>query len=27
MRLGLTLWSHPAWQSEFYGSGTQASER
>ncbi|GHX71840.1 hypothetical protein VCSRO66_0401 [Vibrio cholerae] len=27
LRLGLTLWSHPAWQSEFYGSGTQASER
>lgn len=27
LRLGLTLWSHPAWQSAFYGSGTQAGER
>lgn len=27
LRLGLTMWSHPAWQSSFYGRGTQASER
>ncbi|WP_412497893.1 DUF72 domain-containing protein [Vibrio furnissii] len=27
LRLGLTMWSHPAWQSGFYGSGTQAAER
>ncbi|MDE1313931.1 DUF72 domain-containing protein [Vibrio aestuarianus] len=27
LRLGLTLWSHPGWQSGFYGSGTQAAQR
>lgn len=27
MRLGLTLWSHSGWQSEFYGSGTSAGDR
>lgn len=27
LRLGLTLWSHPRWQSGFYGSGTQAAQR
>ncbi|WPC75287.1 DUF72 domain-containing protein [Vibrio porteresiae] len=27
MRLGLTMWSHSGWQSEFYGSGTSAGDR
>lgn len=27
LRLGLTMWSHPAWQSNFYGRGTQAADR
>ncbi|MZI95194.1 DUF72 domain-containing protein [Vibrio sp. CAIM 722] len=27
LRLGLTMWSHSGWQSEFYGKGTQSSER
>ncbi|MBD1557873.1 DUF72 domain-containing protein [Vibrio sp. S9_S30] len=27
LRLGLTMWSHSAWQAGFYGSGTQNSER
>ncbi|WP_104399392.1 DUF72 domain-containing protein [Vibrio penaeicida] len=27
LRLGLTMWSHNAWQAGFYGSGTQNSER
>ena len=27
LRLGLTLWSHSAWQPFFYGKGTQSSDR
>ena len=27
MRLGLTMWSHSGWQSEFYGSGTSSGDR
>lgn len=27
LRLGLTMWSHPQWQQDFYGPGTKPAER
>ncbi len=27
LRLGLTMWSHSEWQSQFYGKGTKPAER
>ncbi|MCK6261947.1 DUF72 domain-containing protein [Vibrio sp. ZSDE26] len=27
LRLGLTMWSHPEWQSSLYGKGTKPAER